>query len=118
MLAHGYIADEDLSLFKILDDSEAAMQEILRFYRNFHSYRFVNQDLVIRVLEPPTDDLLASLNRDFADILRGRRVVASPPLPEELNEPETLGLQRILLPFNRKSYGRLRQLIDRINMQP
>jgi len=118
MLAHGYISDEDLSLFKILDDGEAAMQEILRFYRNFHSYRFVNQDLVIRVLKPPTDDLLASLNRDFADILRGRRVVASPPLPEELNEPETLGLQRILVPFNRKSYGRLRQLIDRINTQP
>ena len=117
MLAHGYISEPDLSLFKILHDGEDAMQEILRFYRNFHSYRFVNQDLVIRVLEPPADDLLASLNQDFRDILRKGKVVATPPLPEELNEPENLGLHRILVPFNRKSYGRLRQMIDRINTQ-
>jgi uncharacterized protein (TIGR00730 family) len=117
MLAHGYISEPDLSLFKILHDGEAAIQEIRNFYRNFHSYRFVNQDLVIRVLKPPGDDLLQSLNQDFRDILRGGRVVATSPLPEELNEPETLGLHRILASFNRKSYGRLRQMIDRINTQ-
>jgi hypothetical protein len=36
-------------------------------------------------------------------------------LPEEINEPEIAHLPRLCLQFNRRNYGRLRQLIDRIN---
>ncbi len=38
-----------------------------------------------------------------------------PALPEEANEPELAHLHRLCLTFDRKAYGRLRQLIDRLN---
>jgi hypothetical protein len=36
-------------------------------------------------------------------------------LPEEADEPEIAGLQRLVLDFNRWDYGNLRRLIDEIN---
>lgn len=117
MLARGYISEQDLSLFKILTNTEAAVREIRGFYRNFHSYRFVDQDLVIRVVNPPTAELLGHLNESFRDILYGGAITETGPLPEEFNEPETFNFHRMLVPFNRRDYGRLRQMIDSINVE-
>jgi hypothetical protein len=56
------------------------------------------------------------LNRDFRDILTGGEIRATGPLPEEADEqPATLALHRLLIPFNRRNFGRLRQMIDVIN---
>jgi uncharacterized protein (TIGR00730 family) len=118
LLARGYISKEDLGFFKILTDPEVAIREIHSFYRKFHSYRFVNRDLVIRLTEQPAEGLLQRLNEDFRDILSGGSISVTDPLPDELNEAETLNYHRLLVPFNRKSYARLRQLIDCINAEP
>lgn len=115
MLKDGFIVEQDLSHFKILEDTEAAVQEIKNFYRNYHSYRFVRQDLVIRLSHPPTAELMETVNRDFGDILTGGEVRQTAPLPEEADDPETLSLSRLLVPFNRRDFGRLRQMIDVIN---
>jgi uncharacterized protein (TIGR00730 family) len=118
MLAEDYISVQDLNLFKIFDNSEAALQEIKNFYRNFHSYRFVNRDLIIRVVSSPTPDLLKQLNGEFQDILTGDSIRQTDPLPEESDNPETHKFHRLLVPFNRRDFGRLRQMIDVINSQP
>lgn len=115
MLSNGFILKQDLNFFQIVEDYGAVVQAIKKFYRNYHSYRFVKQDLVIRLLHPPTAALVKKLNRDFRDILTDGEVRATTPLPEELDDPETLSFQRILVPFNRKDFGRLRQFIDAIN---
>ena len=66
----------------------------------------------------PSDALLAELDRDFADILEGGRFERSAAFPEESDlGPEILALPRLKFRFNRKSFGRLRQLIDRINLE-
>ena len=118
MLNQGFISKEDLNFFKIVEDIEAAIEEIKRFYRNYHSYRFVRQDLVLRSLHPPSPALIESLNRNFRDILTEGEVRATGPLSEEADDPETLSLPRLLVPFNRKGFGRLRKMIDVINDQP
>jgi uncharacterized protein (TIGR00730 family) len=118
MLARGYVSEQDFSLFSIFSGTEAAVQEICRFYRNFHSYRFVKRNLVLRLCQQASAALLDDVNEKFSDILSGGAIVRTNPLPEELNEPETLNLPRILVPFNRRDYGRLRQLIDRVNQEP
>lgn len=117
MLNEGFISEEDLNFFKIVEDTEAAIQEIKQFYRNYHSYRFVGEDLVIRLLHPPTSGLIENLNRDFQDLLTEGRVRSTAPLSEEADDPETLSLPRLLVPFNRKDSGRLRKMIDAINNQ-
>ena len=118
MLNQGFISKEDLNFFKIVEDIEAAIEEIKKFYRNYHSYRFVRQDLVLRSLHPPSPALIESLNRNFRDILTEGEVRATGPLSEEADDPETVSLPRLLVPFNRKSFGRLRTMIDVINDQP
>ena len=53
------------------------------------------------------------LQAKFDDILTGPAELAPGPGEQELSEfPE---LPRLILPFNRSSYSRLRQLIDFIN---
>ncbi|MDD5262553.1 MAG: TIGR00730 family Rossman fold protein [Methylacidiphilales bacterium] len=116
LLGDGMISESDFNLFKITDDLVAAQKEILNFYYNFHSYRYVGDELVIRTQREIPPAALKRLVDDFSDILEDKdslRVCSF--LPEEINEPEIAHLPRLCLKFDRKSNGRLRQLIDRIN---
>jgi uncharacterized protein (TIGR00730 family) len=113
MIARGLISPEDLHLFRITDDVQQAMTEIVDFYRVFHSSRFVEQDLVLRVRRPLPLEVLSGLESEFADILQGPVEQRQGPLPVEGDEWPALW--RLILPFKRSRYGRLRQLIDAIN---
>jgi uncharacterized protein (TIGR00730 family) len=115
MLARGYINGEEFSFFRIVDTVEAAIGEIETFYRNFHSYRFVKRDLVIRLNHPPAPGLVERLNQNFGDILSGGEISETPALPDEANDPGTLDLHRLRVPFSRERFARLRQMIDMIN---
>ena len=55
------------------------------------------------------------MNEDFADIITGDPIKSIPPTPEENEDAQHLDLARIAFGFDRKSYGRLRQLIDVLN---
>ncbi len=115
VLSGGYVSEREMNLFKIVTSADAAVEEITRFYRNFHSYRFVKKDLVIRLNNPPAPALIDRLNRDFVDILANRKICETSPLPDEADEPGTLHLYRLLVRFKREDFARLRQMIDTIN---
>ena len=106
------ISPDDLNLYQITDDTDQAVKLITRFYRNFHSSRFVKDLFVIRLKHPPTDTALEALNEDFADIIVGPKIKRIEPTPEEIAEGEFVDMPRIAFGFNRHDYGRLRQLID------
>ena len=59
--------------------------------------------------------LLAAMNRDFSDIVTEGKIKAIKPTPDEVANKEHLELKRIAFAFNRRDYGRLRQLIDALN---
>jgi uncharacterized protein (TIGR00730 family) len=116
LLDEALISKEDLALFKVCDDVEEACKEIVHFYSNYHSSRYVKDAMVLRVKYPVTENLLRTLNARFSGILlNGGQFRASGPLPEEENEPELKDLHRIVFPFNRTNFGRLRSLIDVVN---
>jgi uncharacterized protein (TIGR00730 family) len=115
LLERGLIAAEDLSLYKLTDSVPAAVAEILNFYRVYHSMRYVKHRLVVRLKQPPGDELVETLNEDFADILQAGRIQRTGPLSEERDEPDLAHLPRLSLHFNRRNLGRLRQMIDTIN---
>ena len=108
------ISEEDLALFRVTRDVDQAVEEITRFYRVYHSSRTVGRQLVIRLAHPLPVKLVERLARDFADILLSGTIVQGPALAEE-DEPELASLSRLVLHFDRTHFGRLRQLIDRIN---
>ncbi len=90
-----------------------AVAEMTGFYRVYHSSRIVGDDLVLRLTRPIQPPQVADLQDKFADILKGQARLEPGPVPQELNEfPE---LSRLILPFDHRSFGRLRQLIDFVN---
>ncbi len=115
----GFINPEDTALFVVTDDVSAAASEILGFYRNYHSLRWVGHRLVLRLQSRPTEAEVASLSSEFSDILlRGAIELLDGPLPAEAREGDEPGLARICLVFDRHSYARLRELIDALNALP
>ena len=115
LLNRGLISDEDMALFKVTDDVDEAVDEMVNFYRNYHSSRFVRTQLVLRIHYPVSEDLLERLNIEFKDILTEGKIARSEPFPEEINEENLSQLYRLVFTFNRKDFGRLRQMIDLLN---
>jgi hypothetical protein len=109
------VSPEDRSFFLVTDSAEAAAAELLDFYRNYHSCRWVGDVLVLRMHRAPDKAHLADLNRRFADILAGGVIRQARPFPPERNDDDHLELDRLALRFDRIHYGRLRQLIDALN---
>jgi uncharacterized protein (TIGR00730 family) len=113
------ISPNDRHFFRITDNVEEAAAELLGFYRNYHSLRFVGDTLVIRLSNLPTDEELAALTEEFSDILvTGSIGALDRPLPSEGRREDHAELPRIALHFNRMSYARLRMLIDALNRLP
>jgi len=111
----GLVSPDDRALFLITDDVGAATEELLGFYRNYQSCRWVGDLLVMRMLVAPDKAELAELNRRFADIVVGGVIRLSKPFPPERADQDQLELPRVALRFNKTHYGRLRQLIDALN---
>jgi uncharacterized protein (TIGR00730 family) len=111
----GMISDGDFSLFKIFDDVQAAVDEILLFYKTFHSYRYVGEKIVVRLNEKLTDSAMEALNADFQDVVNSGQIEASESLEVERNEPDLAELPRLVFHAHQRNYGRLRELIDAIN---
>jgi uncharacterized protein (TIGR00730 family) len=111
----GMIAPADLNLFKITTSVEAACTEILRFYGNYHSQRYVNGRLVLRLKHAPSDTLVDSLNDEFADIVVDGRIEKIATTDREVADDDHVDLPRVQLHFNRRHLGRLRLLVDRLN---
>ncbi len=114
----GLISPGDISLFRIVDRVEDAASEILTFYRNYHSLRWVGDTLVIRLESRPTAAEVAALSERFADALRRPIRILDAPLPAERRSEDFPDLARLALRFDRVSYARLRELIDALNTLP
>ena len=77
--------------------------------------RYVDDMLVFRLHQPPPDKKLQEINGAFGDILSSGQFDVSGPLDEERDEPQLKDMQRLVFHFNRRSLGRLRQLVDNLN---
>ena len=118
LLPGSFISESDLSLLKIFDNAEAAVDEIQRFYRNYHSCRFVKEALVIRMRHPLTTAQLKKVRSRFHDLAPNGAIVQGKALAPELDDPDALSLPRLIVPSHRQDAGRLRQLIDWLNALP
>jgi hypothetical protein len=95
---------------------EETVERINFFYHRFHSLRYVHGRLVIRLASPIDPISLQMLREKFFDILIPEgKMVLSGPLPAEADEPEIADLPRLVIDFDRRSFGKLRSLIDAIN---
>jgi uncharacterized protein (TIGR00730 family) len=115
LLGNQLISPEDLALYRLTDRVDVAVDEILNFYRVYHSMRYVRSKLVFRLKTPLAPELVEQINVHFKDILLDGQFVATGAQNEERDEPDLAALPRLVFRFNRRSLGRLRQLVNAIN---
>jgi len=115
LLDQDMISRHDLNLYKVTTDIDEAIDEILRFYRVYHSQRYVDGELIIRLQSEVAASLLDELTAEFSDIVASGRITAVPPTQDEIESDDHIELPRISFAFNRRGYGRLRALIDQLN---
>ena len=108
----GFISPEDQALIHVADGPEDARNHIMQFYRRYHSSRYVGPTYVIRLSLPLTEEQVEVLNDEFADVVDGGRMTLSGALR---GETDHLDLQRLGFVHTRRDWGRMRQLVDRIN---
>ncbi len=115
LLGNGLISPHDVNLFKITSDVKEAADEILHFYANYHSQRYVDGRLVLRLLQEPPPETVEALNAEFSDILTEGSIRRIEATPAEVRDGDALECARLELFFNRKDFGRLRLLVNRLN---
>ena len=114
LLGRRLISEDDLHLFRVTQDVGEAVEGIVRFYRVYHSSRYVGKTLVLRLHSPLPRAAVERIGREFRDILTGP-LTQGGPSPEEGDPPELPLLPRLFVPFDRRHYGRLRLFIDAVN---
>ncbi len=117
LLDNGLISPSDLSLFKVTDDVEEAVDEVLGFYSVYNSMRFIRDQLVLRLHVEPPKELVERLNDEFADVCASGRIEKSEVHRLEVDDEHLMHLPRLSFAFNRKAVGRLREMIDVINCE-
>jgi hypothetical protein len=116
LLSQDYITASDFYLFERVDSVDAAVERIDYFYRRYHSLRYIENQLVIRLTSNIDQQSVDELKKRFSGILIPQgNIYLSKPLPVEADEPEIANLPRLIVDFNRKNFGKLRKLIDAIN---
>ncbi len=115
LLDRGFISPEDLSFYRIMHSPEEAAAWIKSYYSTYHSIRQVRNRLVIRLEKELRDEHVATLNGKFKDLVGSGRIYKTPALREEADEPALCSKPRIAFSYNRKSAGRLNEMILMIN---
>jgi uncharacterized protein (TIGR00730 family) len=116
LLGSGFISAEDFAIFTLTKDEHEAVRTIEEFYRNYHSLRFFEQRLIIRLNKELSDDQIEELESEFPELrLPQTKISRCTALPDEVDEPDLQDLPRISLHFDHKHYGLLMAFIGRIN---
>jgi hypothetical protein len=115
LLKSRLIGEEDLNLYKITDNVDVAVEEVRRFFNNYHSVRYTRDELVIRLHRAPNEKQLDEIRARFSDIKVSGDFRVSSALPIERDEEALKDLPRLVFTFNRREHGKLRMLIDFLN---
>ena len=116
--SRGLISSDDRHLYLVTDDPRRATAEILGFYGNYDSCRWIGDRLVLRVRRAPDEAQLADLRRRFGSLCETGTIDVTGPFPVERRDQDRPELARVALRFNHRSYGDLRRLIDALNEVP
>lgn len=115
LLENGLISQTDFHLFTVAHDVDRAVEEIVKFYSNFDSYRWVREKMVIRIKHKLSNAAIINLNKKFEELLIAGVIEQTGPLPEERDEEHLKDMSRIVLVPHKRDFGMLRVLINAIN---
>jgi uncharacterized protein (TIGR00730 family) len=112
LLKRGLVSGEDPGLYHIAKSPEEAAEHVARFYRIYHSSRYVRDDLVIRLKHRLRDEDVERIADEFKVLIK--RGTMSQRGPYEV-EDDHLELPRLCFTHTKHKFGLVRRLIDAIN---
>jgi uncharacterized protein (TIGR00730 family) len=115
LLEGGLISPGDLDLFTVTDDVDVACEEVVSFYRNYHSIRWSGDRLIVRVRRGPDDAQLEEVNDAFADVVARGRIERTGPTPAERSGGDAVDLDRIVMHFDKYRQSDIHRLIRHVN---
>ena len=115
MMKRGLLYKDDLNIFKIVHTVHDAVNEVVNFYKVYNSIRYVGNKTILRLNKELSDVQIDKLNKKYQDILVSGKIESCRPTPEEIKTKDKLEFFRLIMNFDRKSYGRLTGLIRDIN---
>ena len=105
-----------MKLVRLVHSAEEAVAEINQFYANYHSSRWLKNQFVMRMQHPLSEAALQDMQEAFADLrLSGDFSQHAYSGPEQ-DEARFSHLHRLVFAFNGRDQGRLRELVDFINL--
>jgi uncharacterized protein (TIGR00730 family) len=114
--ANHYILPADMKLVRLVHSTEEAVAEINQFYSNFHSSRWLKHQFVIRMNHTLSEQALQHMQAAFADLCLSDHFHQHAYSGEEQDDVQFSHLARLSFTFNARNNGRLRELIDFINL--
>lgn len=112
VLGKGWISAEDTGLYHLATSPQEAADHVMKFYRNYHSSRYVDDQYVIRLKNPLRSEDIERLSEEFKLIIKTGTMTQRGPFTEEDEWPQ---LPRLAFAHTRSKFGLVRRLIDRIN---
>jgi uncharacterized protein (TIGR00730 family) len=110
----GLVSPDDLGLVHLTSSTDEAVAYIDDFYRTYHSSRYVDGRLVIRLTHEIDDAALATIGEEFADILAGGEFERCGAFPAEVDDDDVVDLPRLVFTFDQHHFARLHQLVRRL----
>ncbi|WP_417508448.1 TIGR00730 family Rossman fold protein [Microbacterium sp.] len=118
LIPAGVISPDDLDRVLITDSAEEAVAEITGFWRNYDSLRWVDDVLVLRLKNMPTDAEVERLNEEFSSLVTEGRIELIDALPVEVADKDVVDLPRLALRLRQREVGGLYHLIGALNSLP
>ncbi len=120
VVATNMVTPGDDELFLVTDSIDIAVDEVEKFYRNYHSIRDTtdiagNRIRILRMHRAPSIEQLIDINRQFGAVCETGTIDLCPPSPDEISDNDLLAFDRIGFVFNKRRVAVLRHLIDHLN---
>ncbi len=111
----GYISPNDMSLVQQVNSVENAVAEITKFYKIYHSIRYVRNKTVVRLNSQLSNENIKEMNNKYSGILRSGEIKATTALPEEKENEEYPDLPRLVMDFNKRDFGKFHEMLRFLN---
>ncbi|HEY0008238.1 MAG TPA: TIGR00730 family Rossman fold protein [Tepidisphaeraceae bacterium] len=115
LLASRLISEDDLHLYKVTQSIDEGLREVTHFYSNYHSIRYVRDQLVMRIARKPSERQMDEIRRKFGHMAVKGSMELREALPQEKDEPSLAHMPRLTFAFNKRDQGGLRTLINYLN---
>lgn len=108
------IGASDYHLLYHTDNIQSVVEHISDYYNNYHSFRYVGQCVLLRILNPLDDDAMQRLNAEFSDVLREGLIEQVFGWPKS-DDACYAHLPRLRMHLDRRRMSVLPQIIRRMN---